>query len=188
MSVLSEFKKFTLRGNLVDMAVGFTVGAAFTSIARSLVDDVIMPPVGLLLGRSDFSDLFWLLRAGEAAPPYNTLADAQAAGAVTINYGVFVNAVLAFLLVAVAMFLVIRAINRIDRQLERDAGAAEAAPAEPETKKCPFCLTTIPAKATRCPQCTSNLEGGPGPAGAAEAEPPPLAGQDGASATTRSSP
>jgi len=177
MSLVSEFKKFALRGNLVDMAVGFTVGAAFTTIARSLVDGVIMPPAGLLLGRSDFSDLFWLLRAGEAEPPpYATLADAQAAGAVTINYGVFVNAVLAFVLVALAMFLVIRAINRIDRQLERDAGAAEAAPAEPESKKCPFCLSTIPYKATRCPQCTSNLEGGRGPAGEVEADPPPLPG------------
>lgn len=177
MSLVSEFKKFALRGNLVDMAVGFTVGAAFTSIARSLVDDVVMPPVGLLLGRSDFSDLFWLLRAGEAElPPYATLADAQAAGAVTINYGLFVNAVLAFLLVALAMFLVMRAINRIDRQLERDAGAAEAAPAEPESKKCPYCLTTIPFKATRCPQCTSDLTDGRGPAGEVAAEPPPLPG------------
>lgn len=177
MSIVGEFKKFALRGNLVDMAVGFTVGAAFTSIARSLVDDVVMPPVGLLLGRSDFSDLFWLLRAGETAPPpYATLADAQAAGAVTINYGLFINAVLAFLLVALAMFLVMRAINRIDRQLERDAGAAEAAPAEPENKKCPYCLTTVPYKATRCPQCTSDLAGGSGPAGEVAAEPPPLPG------------
>jgi large conductance mechanosensitive channel len=177
MSLVSEFKKFTLRGNLVDMAVGFTVGAAFTTIARSLVDDVIMPPVGLLLGRSDFSDLFLLLRSGEtAAPPYATLADAQAAGAVTINYGVFVNAVLAFLLVAIAMFLVIRAINRIERKLEREAGAAESAPSEPETKKCPFCFTTIPYKASRCPQCTSQLAGGRGAGGEAGAEAPPPPG------------
>lgn len=179
MSIVSEFKKFTLRGNLVDMAVGFTVGAAFTTIARSLVDDVIMPPVGLLLGRSDFSDLFWLLRAGETAPPpYATLADAQAAGAVTINYGVFVNAVLAFLLVAIAMFLVIRTINRLERKLEREAGAPEAATAEPETKKCPYCLTTIAHQATRCPQCTSQLGGGRAGTTAAEAEAelPPLQG------------
>jgi len=176
MSIVSEFKKFTLRGNLVDMAVGFTVGAAFTTIARSLVDDVIMPPVGLLLGRSDFSDQFLLLRAGETAPPpYSTLADAQAAGAVTINYGVFVNAVLAFLLVAVAMFLVIRAINRAERVLEREAGASEAEPAEPETKKCPYCLTTIPHKASRCPQCTSQLGGGRR-TGEQAAEAPPLPG------------
>lgn len=177
MSLVSEFQKFALRGNLVDMAVGFTVGAAFTTIARSLVDDVIMPPVGLLLGRSDFSDLFWQLRPGDAAPPpYATLAEAQAAGAVTINYGLFINAVLAFVLVALAMFLVIRAINRIDRQLERDAGAAETAPAEPESKKCPYCLSTIPSKATRCPQCTSDLASGWSPAGEVEAEPPPLPG------------
>lgn len=174
MAFVEEFKKFAMRGNVVDLAVGFTVGAAFTTIARSLVDDILMPPVGLVLGRSDFSDLYWLLRAGpEAASPYATLADAQAAGAVTLNYGLFVNAVLTFLIVALAIFLAIRGINRIDRELERHSGAAEPEPGEPETKKCPYCLMTVPYKATRCPQCTSPLgAGGPGQAPAA-AEPPP---------------
>jgi len=126
VAFLGEFKKFAMRGNVVDLAVGFTVGAAFTTIARSLVDDILMPPAGLVLGRTDFSDLYWLLRAGtEAPPPYATLADAQAAGAVTLNYGLFINAVLTFLIVAVAMFLVIRGINRVDRELERRSGAAE---------------------------------------------------------------
>lgn len=161
MAFMGEFKKFAMRGNMVDLAIGFTVGAAFTTIARSLVDDVLMPPVGLLLGRSDFSDLYALLRAGtEVAPPYATLADAQAAGAVTLNYGLFINAVLTFLIVALAMFAVIKGINRLDRELERRSGAGEPEPGEPDTKKCPFCLATVPYKATRCPQCTSALEEG----------------------------
>ena len=162
MRVWNEFKQFALRGNLVDLAIGFTVGAAFTSVARSLVDDLLMPPVGLLLGRSDFSDLYALLRAGEAAPPpYPTRAAAEAAGAVTLDYGQFINSVLAFAVVAVVMFLVIQAINRLDRQLERESGARETPPEEPTNKKCPFCLSTIPSKARRCPQCTSHLDGGP---------------------------
>ncbi len=158
MALWSEFKKFIFRGNLLDLAIGFTVGAAFSTIAKSLVSDVIMPPVGWLIGRSDFSDLFWLLRAGPTAPPpYATLADAQAAGAVTINYGLFINSVLAFLVVAIAMFAVIKMANRLDRQLERAAGHAPPAPEEPSDKKCPYCISTIPYKATRCPQCTSEL-------------------------------
>lgn len=157
MGLIGEFRKFALRGSLVDLAVGFTVGAAFTSVARSLVDDVLMPPVGLLMGNHDFSELYLLLRAGDKAAPYASLADAQAAGAVTLNYGLFINSILAFLLVAAAMFLVIRGMNRMERQLERDSGAAEPTPDEPDSKKCPFCLTTIAYKATRCPQCTSQL-------------------------------
>lgn len=167
-SWVNEFKKFALRGNLVDLAVGFTVGAAFTTIAKSLVSDIVMPPVGLLLGRNDFSDLYLLLRAGEAAaPPYASLTAAQEAGAVTVNYGVFFNSVLAFLVVALVMFLVIRGMNRIERQLERESGAGETAPEEPDNKKCPHCLSTVPFKASRCPQCTSRLGGPP-------AEAPPL--------------
>jgi large conductance mechanosensitive channel len=177
VAFLGEFKKFAMRSNVVDLAIGFTVGAAFTTIARSLVDDVLMPPLGLVLGRSDFSDFYWLLRPGtEAAPPYATLADAQAAGAVTLNYGLFINALLTFLIVALAMFLVIRGINRIDRELERRSGAAEPEPGEPETKKCPFCLATVPFKATRCPQCTSALEPAPPGRAPAAAEPPPAPG------------
>lgn len=172
MALLAEFRKFAMRGSVVDLAIGFTVGAAFTTIARSLVDDILMPPVGLLFGRTDFSDLNVLLRPG-AAPPYATLADAKAAGAVTLNYGQFVNAVLAFLIVAFAMFVVIKAINRFHQRLERESGAGETRPEEPESKLCPYCLSTIPHKATRCPQCTSQLEGGrKGPAPATPPAPP----------------
>lgn len=157
MSILSEFKKFALRGNLVDLAVGFTVGAAFTTIARSLVDDILMPLIGLALGDTDFSDRFWLLDVGDPGPPYTTLADAQAAGAVTLNWGLFVNAVLSFLIVALAMFLVIRAINRLDESLEARFDDSPT-PEDPQNKKCPFCRTVIPYKASRCPQCTSHLD------------------------------
>lgn len=174
MSLTGEFKKFALRGNLMDMAIGFTVGAAFTATARSLVDDLVMPPIGLLLGRNDFSDLYLLLAPGEgAAPPYASLAEAQAAGAVTLNYGAFVNSVIAFLLVAVVMFFVIKAINRLDRRLEREAGAEEAASSEPENKKCPYCLSTVAAKALRCPLCTSYFDGVPRTPGAAGSSPAP---------------
>lgn len=167
-SWVNEFKKFALRGNLVDLAVGFTVGAAFTTIAKSLVSDIVMPPVGLLLGRNDFSDLYLLLKAGDASPPpYVGLAEAQEAGAVTVNYGVFLNNVLAFLLVALVMFLVIRAMNRVERQLEKDSGTGESGPEEPDNKKCPYCLSTVPFKASRCPRCTSQL-------GQPPAEAPPV--------------
>ena len=177
--MFAEFRKFAMRGNVVDLAIGFTVGAAFTTIAKSLVDDIIMPPVGLALGRADFSDLYWLLKPGtEEAPPYATLADAQAAGAVTVNYGDFVNNVIAFLLIALAMFLIIKVINKIDRELEEASGAGAQEPGEPDTKKCPYCLSSVPFKATRCPQCTSELEPPPsraegtGPAHPAAAEAP----------------
>ena len=145
-----EFKEFVMRGNVVDMAVGIIIGAAFGTIITSLVNDVIMPPIGLLLGNVDFANLFILLKAGSPAGPYALLADAQAAGAVTINYGVFINAVVSFLIVAFVIFLLIRTINRMKRE-------EEAPPAEPTTKECPHCLSTIPIKATRCAHCTSEL-------------------------------
>jgi large conductance mechanosensitive channel len=148
--MLKEFKEFVLRGSVVDMAVGIIIGAAFGTIVKSLVDDVIMPPIGLLLGGVDFANLFILLKAGSPAAPYPSLADAQAAGAVTINYGVFINAVISFLIVAFVVFLLIRNINRLRRE-------EEAPPAEPTTKECPFCLSTIPIKATRCAHCTSEM-------------------------------
>ena len=148
--MLKEFKEFALRGNVVDMAVGIIIGAAFGTIITSLVNDVIMPPIGLLLGNVDFANLFILLKAGSPAGPYALLADAQAAGAVTINYGVFINAVVSFLIVAFVMFLLIRSINKMKRE-------EEAPPAEPTTKECPHCLSTISIKATRCPYCTSEL-------------------------------
>lgn len=159
MGFVAEFKKFALRGNLMDMAVGFTVGAAFSTIAKSLVDNIIMPPVGLAIGKADFSDFYVLLRAGaKIPPPYATLAKAQAAGAVTLNYGLFINSVIAFLLVALAMFVIIRLFNKLDKSLEhsflvppKDEGS------DPENKKCPFCVSVVSFKAVRCPQCTSDL-------------------------------
>ena len=145
--MLDEFKKFAMRGNVVDMAVGIIIGGAFGTIVKSLVSDVIMPPIGLLLGGVDFSDLFITLKEGTTAGPYATLAAAQAAGAVTIGYGLFINAVISFLIVAFAVFLLIKVINRM--QAEK--------PAEPTEKECPYCLTSIAIKATRCPNCTSQL-------------------------------
>jgi large conductance mechanosensitive channel len=147
--VFKEFKAFIMRGNVLDLAVGFIMGGAFGTIVKSLVDDVIMPPIGLALGNVDFSDLFKVLKAGiKAPPPYASLAEAQAAGAVTINYGVFINSVVSFLIVAFAVFLLVKAANRM-----KPADAAAA----PSTKDCPFCRMAIPVGATRCPQCTSEL-------------------------------
>ncbi len=147
--MLKEFKEFAMRGNVVDMAVGIIIGAAFGTIVKSLVSDVIMPPIGLLLGNVDFTNLFAVLKEGATAGPYAALTDAQAAGAVTINYGVFINTVISFIIVAFAVFLVIKSINQLKRK--------EEAPAEPTTKDCPYCQTSIPIKATRCPHCTSQL-------------------------------
>jgi large conductance mechanosensitive channel len=148
--MLKEFKEFAMRGNVVDMAVGIIIGGAFGTIAKSLVSDVIMPPIGLLLGGVDFSDLFIELRQGATPGPYAALTDAQAAGAVTINYGLFVNNVVSFIIVALAVFFLVKAINRLRR-------TEEEAPAEPTTKECPKCFTAIPIKATRCPHCTSEI-------------------------------
>ncbi len=159
MSVVQEFKKFVLRGNVTDLAVGFTVGAAFTSVVRSLVDDIIMPPIAAAMGGADFSDKFVVLKYGdEGTPPYRTLAEAEAAGAITWDYGQFTNNVIALLLVAVAMFVLIRIVNRIDEELEERMGQEEKSAAEPTDKKCPYCLSTIPVAATRCGHCTSHLE------------------------------
>lgn len=148
--MLKEFKEFAARGNVMDMAVGIVVGTAFGAIAKSLVDDVIMPPIGLIIGDVDFTSLFFVLSPGEPGPPYATPADAAAAGAVTLNYGVFINAIIVFLIVAFAMFLVVRAINRLHRE-------EEAPPPAPTEKDCPFCRTKIHIDATRCPHCTSEL-------------------------------
>lgn len=148
--MFKEFKEFALRGNVVDMAVGIIIGAAFGTIVKSLVTDVIMPPIGLLLGNVDFSNLFATLKAGETAGPYATLADAQAAGAVTLNYGIFINTIISFIIIAFAVFLIIRNINRLKRE--------EEAPVEPTTKECPHCFSTISINAKRCAFCTSTLE------------------------------
>ena len=152
--MLEEFKKFAMRGNVVDMAVGIIIGGAFGTIVKSMVADVIMPPIGLLMGGVDFSDLFITLKEGAQAGPYPTLAAAQEAGAVSINYGLFLNSVISFLIVAFAVFLLIRSINRLQEMGETQE---EEAPAEPTTKECPFCASEIPIKATRCPHCTSEL-------------------------------
>jgi large conductance mechanosensitive channel len=146
-----EFKAFVMRGNVVDMAVGIIIGTAFGAIVKSLVDDLLMPPIGLLLGDVDFANLFLVLKQGSPAGPYAALSAAQEAGAVTLNYGLFVNTIVSFLIVAVAIFLVIRGLNRLQRE-------EEEAPAEPTNRDCPYCLSSIPIKATRCPYCTSQVE------------------------------
>lgn len=144
--MLKEFKAFAMRGNVLDMAVGVIIGAAFGKIVTSLVNDIIMPPIGLILGKVDFSNLYLNLSGAQ----YASLAEAKAAGAATINYGLFLNTVLDFLIVAFALFLVIRQVNRL---------VAKPVPAQaaPTSKECPFCCSTIPIKATRCPHCTSEL-------------------------------
>ena len=147
--MLKEFKEFAMRGSVVDMAVGIIIGGAFGTIVKSLVGDVLMPPIGLLLGNVDFTNLFVVLREGTPPGPYIALADAQKAGAVTVNYGAFLNTIVSFLIVAFAIFMVIRSLNRLKRQ--------EEAPA-PTTKECPYCLSSIALKASRCAQCTADLK------------------------------
>jgi large conductance mechanosensitive channel len=146
--MLKEFKEFVARGNVIDLAVGVIIGAAFGKIVASLVSDVVMPPIGMALGRVDFANLFVALNGGT----YATVAQAKAAGAPTINYGVFLNTILEFLIVAFVVFLLVRQINR----LKTPAPTA----ATPEARDCPFCISRIPIKATRCPQCTSELKPG----------------------------
>lgn len=151
--MLKDFKEFAMKGNVLDMAVGIIIGAAFGTIVNSLVQDVIMPPIGLLLGSVDFSNLFLVLKEGKVAGPYASLAAAKSAGAVTVNFGVFVNTIISFLIVAFSVFLLVRTVNRLRRQ-------EQAPPPVPTTKECVFCFSTIPIKATRCPQCTSELKMG----------------------------
>jgi large conductance mechanosensitive channel len=146
--MLKEFKDFAMRGNVVDMAVGIIIGAAFGTIVTSVVNDMIMPPIGLVLGNVDFSNLFLVLKDGSAPGPYFSVASAKAAGAVTWNYGIFINAVISFLIVAFSVFLIIRAMNRLKK---------EAPAPEPNTKACPYCLSTVPLKASKCSHCTSTL-------------------------------
>ncbi len=149
--MLKEFKEFAMRGNVVDMAVGIIIGASFGSIVKSLVDDMIMPPIGLLMGNADFSNMYLVLKQGAAAAaPYVSLAEAKKAGAVTLNYGLFVNAVVSFMIVAFAVFLLVRSINKMRQE-------QPAAAADPSTKSCPRCFSEIAIKATRCPCCTSAL-------------------------------
>ena len=142
--MFKEFKEFAMKGNVLDMAVGIIIGAAFGKIITSLVSDVLMPPLGLLLGKMDFSGLFINL-SGQS---YATLAEAQKANAATLNYGIFFNSIINFVIVAFAVFLLIRQVNKLKRQ---------PAPASPSTKDCPFCASAIPIPAKRCPHCTSQL-------------------------------
>jgi len=151
--MLKEFKEFAMRGNVVDMAVGIIIGGAFGTIVKSLVDDVLMPPLGLLLGGVDFSNFFAILKEGATHGPYASVAAAKAAGAVSVNYGIFLNSVISFMIVAFAVFLLIRAINAVRRR-------EEAAPPPATSKDCPYCASSIPIKATRCPHCTSQLAAG----------------------------
>ena len=148
--MFKEFKEFAMKGNVVDMAVGIVIGAAFGTIVKSFVSDVLMPPIGLLMGNVDFANLFVVLKEGSQVGPFTSIADAQAAGAVTLNYGMFVNTIISFVIVAVAVFMVIKSLNKMQRQ-------EEAPPEEPTTKECSYCFTTIPINATRCPNCTSEL-------------------------------
>lgn len=149
--MLKDFKAFIIRGNVVDMAVGIIIGAAFGTIVTSLVKDVIMPPIGLALGKIDFSNLMAVIKQGTIPSPYDTVAAAQAAGAVTINYGQFLNTIITFLIVAaVVFFFIVRPIAKLSTR-------KAVATVEPTTKDCPYCATAIPIKATRCPNCTSEL-------------------------------
>lgn len=152
--MLQDFKTFIMRGNVIDMAVGIIIGVAFGLVVNSIVKDIIMPPIGLALGNVDFSNLFVVLKEGIAPGPYPSLAYAQAAGAVTINYGVFINAIINLLIIAAAVFfLIVRPVAKLQARKKK----AEE-PAAPTTKECPYCITTIPIKATRCPNCTSELK------------------------------
>ena len=149
--MFKEFKEFAVKGNMVDMAVGIIIGAAFGTVVNSLVADVIMPPIGLFLGNVDFANLFLLLKDGKIPGPYGSVSAAKAAGAVTLNYGLFINTVISFLIVAFSVFFLVRGINRLRRQ-------EVPPPAEPTTKDCPYCLSAVPLKASRCPHCTSDLK------------------------------
>jgi large conductance mechanosensitive channel len=150
--MLKGFRDFVMRGNVIDLAVAVIIGAAFTKVVNSLVDDIIMPPIGLLLGNVDFTNLFIVLKQGaKAAGPYATIADAKAAGAVTLNYGFFISSIVTFLIVAFVVYLLVRSVTRIGMRHD----PAAAAP----TKDCPYCLSKIPQKAVKCPFCTADLGG-----------------------------
>jgi large conductance mechanosensitive channel len=151
--MLKEFKKFALRGNVIDLAVGVIIAASFGAIINSLVNDVIMPPIGLLLGGVNFDNLMWVLKEGTPPSPYATPADAAAASAVTINYGHFINTIITFIIVAFVVFLLVRGMNKMAETQKKPE-----TPAAPTTKDCPFCAKEIPIKAQRCPFCTSDLK------------------------------
>ena len=151
-NMIGEFKKFIMRGNVIDMAVGIIIGGAFTKIVNSMVADIMMPPLGLLMGKVDFSNWSVIIKQGATEGPYASLSAAQAAGATTLNIGTFLNAVISFIIVAFCIFLLIKGINKLN------APKKEEAPAVPTTKKCPFCCSEIAIEATRCAHCTSELK------------------------------
>lgn len=150
--MIKEFKDFALRGNVIDIAVGMLIGAGISPIARSLIDDIVMPPIGWALGNVDFSNLFWVIKPGTHPGPYLTKVEAAKAGAVTINYGAFINTVLSFVVIAFVAFLIVKAISRLRTNAE-----ATKETKEQTNKVCPFCLTVIPSKALKCAACTSTL-------------------------------
>lgn len=151
-NMIGEFKKFIMRGNVIDMAVGIIIGGAFTKIVNSMVADILMPPLGLLMGKVDFSNWFIVIKDGaNGAAHYATMAEAQAAGATTLNLGLFLNAVISFVIVAFCVFLLIKAINKLN-------APKPEAPAPVTTKKCPYCCSEIALEATKCPHCTSELK------------------------------
>jgi len=150
MSILKEFKEFAVKGNAMDMAVGIIIGGAFGSVVSSLVNDVIMPPIGLLMGNVDFKDVFWVLKEGATAGPYVSLAQAKEAGAVTLNAGLFINSIVSFLIVSFAVFVLVKNLNRLRKP--------PMLTPKPPVKTCPYCFTEIPEQALRCPACTSTLE------------------------------
>ena len=149
--MFKEFKKFAVKGNVMDMAIGIVIGAAFGAIVASFVADVLMPPIGMLLGNIDFSNLFLVLKDAAGSGPFSSLAAAKEAGAVTLNYGLFINTIISFLIIGFSVFFVVKWINKLKEK-------EEEAPAEPTTKECPYCFSAIPIKAVRCPACTSSLE------------------------------
>lgn len=151
MSVLKEFKEFAIKGNVVDLAVGVVIGGAFSTIVKSLVDDIIMPPIGLLIGNVDFSNLFIVLKEGaKQAGPYISVSSAKQSGAVTLNIGLFINAFVSFTIVAFAIFMLVKTINRLKRE-------PVVKSVDIDSKECSFCFSTVHARATRCPHCTSDL-------------------------------
>ncbi|NJD18348.1 MAG: large-conductance mechanosensitive channel protein MscL [Gemmatimonadetes bacterium] len=150
MGFVKEFREFAVKGNVVDMAVGIIIGGAFGTVVSSFVNDVMMPPLGMLIGDIDFQDIMLVLREGSTPGPYATLAAAKEAGAVTLNMGMFINAAVSFTIVAFAVFLLVKGINRLKRE-------EAPPPAPPTTKECPFCASAIPLKAKRCPHCTSEV-------------------------------
>lgn len=150
--MLNDFKKFAVKGNVVDIAIGMILGGGITPIAKALVDDIMMPVVGLVMGRMDFKNLFFVIKEGSQPAPYNTLDLAKSVGAITINYGIFINTIITFIIVAFAAYLIAGAVQKLRTRVE-----GQAEPPAPSEKNCPFCISNVPLKATRCPCCTSAI-------------------------------